>query len=132
LECVPGLRVLMLGRNRIRSIQGLSHLERLDVLDLHNNAITSTSGLGDLKALRILNLAGNALTSVGDLSGMKSLAELNLRRNLIADLAHDDENGENEHGGDAKNLFPPGLQRCFISHNKIESPAGLVGLYKLS
>lgn len=119
LECVPGLRVLMLGRNRIGCIQGLSHLDRLDVLDLHNNEITSTAGLEGLKALRILNLAGNSLTSVGDMSGMKALAELNLRRNRIADLAH---------GGGGNSPFPPGLQRCFISHNIIESPAGLAPL----
>lgn len=116
LECVPGLRVLMLGRNRITAIEGLSHLDRLDVLDLHNNEITSTAGLADLRALRILNLAGNALAAVGDLTGLTSLAELNLRRNLIAHL------------GDHDAILPPGLQRCFLSHNAIESPASLAGL----
>lgn len=35
LDCVPGLRVLMLGKNKITRIENLTPLLKLDVLDLH-------------------------------------------------------------------------------------------------
>lgn len=38
LDCVPGLRVLMLGKNRITNIANLTPLLKLDVLDLHVRA----------------------------------------------------------------------------------------------
>ena len=50
LDCVPSLRVLMLGKNQISRIEGLSALRRLDVLDLHSNRI-SKIGLGVLMFL---------------------------------------------------------------------------------
>ncbi len=40
LEPLVNLRVLMLGKNRIRRIEGLQKCTRLSVLDLHGNRIT--------------------------------------------------------------------------------------------
>ncbi len=40
LEPLVNLRVLMLGKNRIRRIEGLGRCCRLSVLDLHGNRIT--------------------------------------------------------------------------------------------
>ena len=134
LECVPQLRVLMLGRNRIRSIgAGLARLQRLDVLDLHNNEIASTSGLNSLASLRILNLAGNRLVSLGDLGNMTGLHELNARRNEIGDLAR--------RGGARGDLvdprifpeprLPPNLRRIFLSHNKVAAACHVAPLRDL-
>ena len=39
LDCVPGLRVLMLGKNHIKKIDNLRAVSKLDVLDLHSNRI---------------------------------------------------------------------------------------------
>ena len=134
LECVPQLRCLMLGRNRIRSIgAGLARLTRLDVLDLHNNEIASTSGLNSLASLRILNLAGNRLVSLGDLGNMTGLHELNARRNENRDLAR--------RGGARGDLvdprifpeprLPPNLRRIFLSHNKVAAPCHVAPLRDL-
>ena len=38
-EAVSGLRVLMLGKNRLRVIESLDALSRIDVLDLHSNQV---------------------------------------------------------------------------------------------
>ena len=40
LEPLVNLRVLMLGKNMIRRIEGLARCVRLSVLDLHGNRIT--------------------------------------------------------------------------------------------
>ena len=48
LECVPTLRVLMLGKNRIKHISNLSKLIKLDVLDLHSNTIAKVEQLDAL------------------------------------------------------------------------------------
>jgi leucine-rich repeat-containing protein 49 len=39
LESLVNLRVLMMGRNKIGSIENLSRLVKLDILDLHSNRI---------------------------------------------------------------------------------------------
>lgn len=107
LECVPTLRVLMLGKNRIRAISHLDKLVKLDVLDLHSNAITKVEQLGALSELRVLNLAGNRLTEIERLSNLKSLTELNVRRNYIVKATS------------LQQL--QSLQRLFLSNNCIQS-----------
>ena len=46
LDCenMTGLRVLLLGRNKLTSIHGLSGAEHLDVLDLSYNSISRIGG----------------------------------------------------------------------------------------
>ncbi|XP_065681814.1 leucine-rich repeat-containing protein 49 isoform X3 [Hydra vulgaris] len=80
LEC---LRVLILGRNRIKIISNLENLTSLDVLDLHGNMISKINNLNHLKKLRVLNLANNRITVVENLSGLEALTELNLNENCI-------------------------------------------------
>ena len=63
LSTLRGLRVLMIGKNRISEITNLAHLRKLDVLDLHSNDIGEISGLENLTDLRVLNLAGNRYTA---------------------------------------------------------------------
>ena len=105
LAAVPTLRVLMLGKNRIRTIQNLEPLTKLDVLDLHSNVINKVENLSALSELRVLNLAGNQIKCVENISGLQSLTELNVRRNHI------------EHAFELDRL--PGLQRIFMSNNSI-------------
>jgi len=107
LSTVTNLRVLMLGKNRLKQVAGLAHLSKLDVLDLHSNQITSVENLDSLAELRVLNLAGNQIRVVHNFGGLVSLTELNLRRNKI------------EHVYELHLL--PMLQRVFLSNNQIRS-----------
>ncbi len=43
----------MLGKNRIRRIEGLTNCRKLSVLDLHGNRIGSIIGLEDLHDLKV-------------------------------------------------------------------------------
>ena len=115
LGCVPTLRVLMLGKNRIRAISHLDKLVKLDVLDLHSNAITKIEQLGALSELRVLNLAGNRLTEIKRLSNLKSLTELNVRRNHIVKATS------------LQQL--QSLQRLFLSNNCIQSFDSIVCVF---
>ena len=72
---------------RIKKIECLDSLVKLDVLDLHGNHITRVENLNHLTELRVLNLAGNLIVEVDNLMGMDALTELNLRRNRIRTVA---------------------------------------------
>jgi len=115
LECVPTLRVLMLGKNRIKMITHLEKLVKLDVLDLHSNAIAKVEHLGALSDLRVLNLAGNRLTALDELGELQSLTELNVRRNLITKV-------------DSLHKLQS-LQRIFLSNNRIQSFDAVASLF---
>ena len=52
LSSLTNLRVLMLGKNYVKKIEGLGNLDKLDVLDMHANLLTSTTGLERLTSLR--------------------------------------------------------------------------------
>ncbi|GFO46246.1 leucine-rich repeat-containing protein 49 [Plakobranchus ocellatus] len=93
--------------SRIRKIENLDSLMKLDVLDLHGNQISKIENLNHLTELRVLNLAGNSISHVDELSGIDSLAELNLRRNKIRTVTEID--------------LLPNLQRLFLSFNEISS-----------
>ncbi|ODM91418.1 Leucine-rich repeat-containing protein 49 [Orchesella cincta] len=73
---------------RIRRIEGLDGLKRLEILDLHGNQLRYVDNLGSLVALRVLNLAGNLLRNIRNLGpyGLPALTELNLKRNRIKNL----------------------------------------------
>ena len=64
LEPLANLRVLMLGKNRIRKIECLAHCPKLSVLDLHGNRIGAIVGLDKLTELKVLNLASNLIRRV--------------------------------------------------------------------
>ena len=74
LELLHELQVLILGKNRLRSVEGLHlpPLRSLDVLDLRSNHLTSAPSngyplfptLAHMTKLRTLNLAGNQVRCV--------------------------------------------------------------------
>lgn len=107
LDYVPTLRVLMLGKNRIKVMSHLNKLVKLDVLDLHSNAIAKIEHLNTLSELRVLNLAGNRLVELDQLNDLRSLTELNVRRNQIIKA------------NSLQHL--QSLQRVFLSNNRIQS-----------
>lgn len=87
LDGLPSLTVLLLGKNRISDISGLSSLKStLRVLDLHGNKLCSISNkINCLKELKSLNLAGNQIRQINhnDFMGLNNLKELNLKRNKL-------------------------------------------------
>lgn len=94
---------------RIRRIEGLEGLKRLQILDLHGNQIGYVDqNLGALSSLRILNLAGNSLRNIRNLGphGLPCLTELNLKRNRIKSLE-----------GLQKT---PNLRKLFLANNDLQ------------
>ena len=93
---------------RLRRIEGLSTLKKIEVLDLHGNQITHVTGLNSLAELKVLNLAGNQIRyiGIGDFQGLASLQELNLRRNRLKKLL-----------GFGETL---NLSKLFISNNDLQ------------
>lgn len=86
-NALAGLRVLMLGKNRLGALPDVgAALPRLDVLDLHANSVERLDGLLGCARLRVLNLAANRVASLEGLGKLTALAELNLRRNQIEAL----------------------------------------------
>ncbi|XP_073841266.1 uncharacterized protein [Musca autumnalis] len=87
LDGLGSLSVLLLGKNRISDISGLSSLKStLRVLDLHGNKICSIANkINCLRELRSLNLAGNQIRQINhnDFMGLSNLKELNLKRNKL-------------------------------------------------
>ncbi|XP_068148514.1 uncharacterized protein [Drosophila tropicalis] len=87
LDGLPALTVLLLGKNRITDIGGLSSLkDSLRVLDLHGNKLTSLGNrINCLQQLKSLNLAGNQIRQINqqDFNGLRCLRELNLKRNKL-------------------------------------------------
>ncbi|KAH8379655.1 hypothetical protein KR009_006432 [Drosophila setifemur] len=87
LDGLPSLSVLLLGKNRITDIGGLSSLkDSLRVLDLHGNKLTTLgSRINCLQQLKSLNLAGNQIRQINqqDFLGLRCLRELNLKRNKL-------------------------------------------------
>lgn len=87
LDGLPALTVLLLGKNRISDLSGLSSLKSsLRVLDLHGNKLCSIANkINCLKELKSLNLAGNQIRQINhnDFLGLNNLKELNLKRNKL-------------------------------------------------
>ncbi|XP_018360002.1 PREDICTED: leucine-rich repeat-containing protein 49 isoform X2 [Trachymyrmex cornetzi] len=118
LDRRENLGVLLLGKNRIRKIEGLKQLLKLEVLDLHGNQIQQITGLENLSSLKVLNLAGNNIKTVGcnDFQGLISLKELNLRRNKLKRLLGFDKT--------------PQLQKLYLSNNDIHKIEDMSSLAK--
>ncbi|KAG8338338.1 Leucine-rich repeat-containing protein 49, variant 2 [Homalodisca vitripennis] len=109
-----------MGKNRIRRMEGLKNLVKLEVLDLHGNQISQVGGLANLCELKVLNLAGNQIRTIGpsDLQGLGALQELNLRRNRLKRLMC---------FGDT-----PQLQKLFLSNNEIQTIEDMSSVVKAS
>lgn len=95
LDGLKSLTVLLLGKNRISDITGITSLRQtLRVLDLHGNKITNISQkICQLQELKSLNLAGNLLRHIQptDFAGLCCLKELNLKRNRIKKINVSDD-----------------------------------------
>jgi hypothetical protein len=94
---------------RVRRLDGLEGLSRLEVLDLHGNQLSTLgSGLSTLSELKVLNVAGNQLRNIihDELQGLAALEELNLRRNRLRRV-----------DGVAN---APNLNKLFLSNNNIQ------------
>lgn len=95
LDGLKSLTVLLLGKNRISDITGITSLKQtLRVLDLHGNRITHiTQKICQLQELKSLNLAGNLLRHIQstDFAGLCCLKELNLKRNRIKKINVSDD-----------------------------------------
>jgi leucine-rich repeat-containing protein 49 len=95
LDGLKSLTVLLLGKNRISDITGITSLKQtLRVLDLHGNRITHiTQKISQLQELKSLNLAGNLLRQIqaNDFAGLCCLKELNLKRNRIKKINVSDD-----------------------------------------
>ena len=103
---ITSLRVLLLGKNHIFSIENLDKLVNLDVLDMHSNFITRIEYLQTLTRLRVLNLAGNKIRKIENIRNLIYLEELNLSRNYIEDI-----DNLREHLS---------LRRIFLSNNMLK------------
>lgn len=139
---VPNLRVLMMGKNRLKVIENLECLKKLDVLDLHrcdgqrsgcsscvgthaglrllplcSNEIEQMQNLNELRELRVLNLGGNKIVALEGVDKLSLLNELNLRRNAISRI------------GAIGNLAS--LQRLFLSNNKLETLEAIEPLFQV-
>ncbi|EEY65583.1 Outer Dynein Arm Light Chain 1 [Phytophthora infestans T30-4] len=108
----------MMGKNRLRTIENLDCLKKLDVLDLHSNEIEQMQNLNELKELRVLNLGGNMISAVENIDKLMLLTELNLRRNRIRRI------------GAIGTL--PSLLRLFLSNNKLETFESIAPLFQVS
>ncbi|KAI8420328.1 hypothetical protein MSG28_008855 [Choristoneura fumiferana] len=95
--------------DRIKRIEGLVNLIKLEVLDLHGNRISKVSGLSSLTELKVLNLAGNQIKCIGqtDFQGLVSLRELNLKRNRLRKLLGFQHT--------------PKLQKLYLGNNDLQS-----------
>ncbi|TYZ63302.1 hypothetical protein PybrP1_009091, partial [[Pythium] brassicae (nom. inval.)] len=71
---VPNLRVLMLGKNRLWTVENLECLKKLDDLVLHSNGIEVMQNLNEL---RVLNLGGNRVSTLENIDKLALLTELN-------------------------------------------------------
>lgn len=95
LDGLKSLTVLLLGKNRISDISGITSLKQtLRVLDLHGNRITHIAQkICQLQELKSLNLAGNLLRQIqpNDFAGLCCLKELNLKRNRIKKINVSDD-----------------------------------------
>lgn len=110
LDGLRNLTVLLLGKNRISDISGITSVKKtLRVLDLHGNKITTiTNKICQLHELKSLNLAGNNLKQIqnDDFKDLMQLKELNIKRNRIKKICGFDD------------LIS--LERLWLCHNDLQ------------
>ncbi|CEL55522.1 hypothetical protein RSOLAG1IB_01534 [Rhizoctonia solani AG-1 IB] len=75
------LRSLELGGNRIRTIEGLEGLGKLEELWLGKNKIATLQGLETLKSLRVLSIQSNRITKLEGLEELTNLEEFYISHN---------------------------------------------------
>jgi len=99
------LRVLDLSFNKIRKINCLENLSKLQKLYISANKIVEVRGLGSLVNLKLLELGANRIRKVENIEHMQNLEELWLGKNKITTMA----------------LPPlPNLKRVSFQNNRLE------------
>lgn len=106
------LRILDLGGNELRRIQGLETLVALEDLWLGKNKITEVKNLERLTSLRRLSIQSNRLTKIQGLSTLTHLRELYLSDQGICAVEGLDE-------------VAPRLEALDLTNNKLTSTAGM-------
>ncbi|CAE8731407.1 unnamed protein product [Polarella glacialis] len=86
----PNLEELVLSSNELRSLEGISSLQRLRTLDLSCNCLCSLQGVERLAFLEELHAAYNQIGSLAELAPLRGagskLRVLDLRDNILSEL----------------------------------------------
>ncbi len=83
---IPSLKLLELGDNRIRTMENLEHLPRLESLWLGRNKLEKIQNLHGLVNLKRLSLQSNRITEITGLDHMQGLEELYLSHNGLSSM----------------------------------------------
>jgi internalin A len=86
LKNLRKIKYLLLGKNRIKSINFLFDKVCLTSLDLSENEIHNITPLTQLVNISFLNLQFNEIESIDALSNLTNIINLDLRGNLITDI----------------------------------------------
>lgn len=77
---------LELGGNRLRAIENIERLSRLEQLWLGKNKITKLENLDTFSSLRVLSIQSNRITKLENLSPLVNLEELYISHNGLTSL----------------------------------------------
>lgn len=76
LSSLPNLRILSLGRNKIRKLENLSELPNLEELWISYNWIEKLSGLEKLKQLKVLYMSNNNVRQSNEIDKLGQNSQL--------------------------------------------------------
>lgn len=98
LSALPNLKILSLGRNKIRKLENLSELPNLEELWISYNYIEKLSGLEKLKNLKVLYMSNNNVrlqNEIDKLGQNTQLTDLLLIQNPVwLEVASDPQSGQ--------------------------------------
>lgn len=93
---LKNLKILIIGgdwrekdnwnRWRIRNIDFVKHLKKLEILNVSNNIISELPSLSNLKNLKSLHANNNLINKGGSLKGIDTLEEIYLSNNKLTDV----------------------------------------------
>ncbi|MFX1397094.1 MAG: leucine-rich repeat domain-containing protein [Promethearchaeota archaeon] len=140
LERLIYLEHLLLPRNKIKIIDGLTNLENLKVLNISKNNINKIGNLNILKCLEELDLSHNKIKTIENLYNLRKLKTLNLEYNEIeqiqgleSNIALETLNLNHNKIVDIKNVNTlRNLKNLSLSSNNIKRIASLLALYGLT
>jgi internalin A len=127
------------GAGRIRSLQGLEHLNHLTSADFSNNDLTDLTPLAAVPTLTHLKLTHNRVSTLAPLAELPRLTELGLSGNTITDLGPLGRLTSLHQLGLAENTVASvqplaglsTLTELDLTGNRISSVQGLAGLTQL-
>ncbi|KAK0552427.1 protein phosphatase regulatory subunit Sds22 [Tilletia horrida] len=112
------LTSLELGGNRIRTIEHIDHLSKLEELWVGKNKITKLENIASLSSLRILSIQSNRITKLENLGDLTGLEELYIAHNGLTQIGDGLKDNSN-------------LKVLDVSGNQIEEIDGVSHLSKL-